>query len=269
MKRSRVTIALMLALAIAVLASVGALVRQSRRLAASEHQRAVDLETLRRLQETLRQRELAKPPAEVEVPGPSAEYRATLAKRDAENQQLEQELSNARASISSLQVQLTSAEDEHQKTLASLNERHQKEEADWQSRLDALQQTLDSAQAESDASRQRASALEAENTKLRGAASEASARTAGTQRVLNDLDEIVRRRDSYLTSILRRYRDITSQFRAMSGMLTSSRDPNASALSDGELTRIQNAISQADDDLRQVSDLNAQARQLEKKLTKK
>jgi len=55
----------------------------------------------------------------------------------------------------------------------------------------------------------------------------------------------------------------------MSGMLDSSREPNSSPLSDAALTRIQNAVSLADDDLRQLSELNAQARQLEKKLVKK
>jgi hypothetical protein len=83
---------------------------------------------------------------------------------------------------------------------------------------------------------------------------------------LQDLDS---RREAHLTSIMRRYRDITSQFRAMSGTLDSSRDPNSSALSAAALTRIQNATSAADEDLRQLSELNAQARQLEKKLVKK
>jgi hypothetical protein len=68
---------------------------------------------------------------------------------------------------------------------------------------------------------------------------------------------------------MRRYRDITSQFRAMSGMLDSSREPKSSPLSDAALTRIQNDVSLADDDLRQLTELNAQARQLEKKLVKR
>jgi hypothetical protein len=52
-------------------------------------------------------------------------------------------------------------------------------------------------------------------------------------------------------------------------MLDSSRGPNSSAFSGAALTRIQNAVSLADDDLRQLNDLNAQARQLEEKLVKK
>jgi hypothetical protein len=56
----------------------------------------------------------------------------------------------------------------------------------------------------------------------------------------------------------------------MSGMLGSNRDSNTgSPLTDAALTRIQSAVSSADDDLRQLNELSAQARQLEKKLAKK
>jgi chromosome segregation ATPase len=132
-----------------------------------------------------------------------------------------------------------------------------------------LQQQLDSAEAELQASRQRITNLEATNTKLRSENSEGAARTAAFGRVVTSLQDLDRRRDAYLTSIIRRYRDITSEFRAMSGMLDSGRDPNSNVFSGATLTRIQNAISLADDDLRQLSELNAQARELEKKLVKK
>ena len=111
-------------------------------------------------------------------------------------------------------------------------------------------------------------ALEAERTKLRGENSEGSDRTAEFRRAASSLQDLDQRRDVYLTSIMRRYRDITSQFRAMSGMLDSSRNPNPGGFNSEALARIQNTISLADDDLRQLSDLNAQARQLEKKLAK-
>ncbi|HMD98021.1 MAG TPA: hypothetical protein VKM93_11925 [Terriglobia bacterium] len=263
----RLETALVLALAVALAGSVAAIVRQSRRLAVSERQRIAGLETIRQLQEALRQRDLEKAPAEAEAPAPVVGDQAALAKRDAAVQRLEQELTDAHATIKDLQAQIARAGDEHLKALASLNESHQKDEADWQSRLEALKQELDSAQAESEASRQRSAALEAESAKLRSAASESAARAAEQGRVLAELDDLGRRQDSYLTAIMRRYRDVTSQFRAMTGMLASS--PNSGTLNGAELTRIQNAISQADDDLRQLNELNAQERQLEKKLVKK
>jgi chromosome segregation ATPase len=265
----RLEFALLLTLGVALAASVGVIVRQSWRLAALQRQQAADLETLRKLQAALRQPELPKTPAEAESPAPPGADQATLAKRDATIERLSRELGEAQASIKELQAQLSNSSDEREKALASANELHQKEREDWQSQLDALKQQLDSAQAESQASRPRLAALEADNAKLKSDNSAASARAAEFGRVVANLQDLDSRRDAYLTSIMRRYRDITSQFRAMSGMLDSSRDQKSSALNDAALTRIQNAVSLADDDLRQLSELNAQARQLEKKLVKK
>jgi chromosome segregation ATPase len=265
----RLEFALVLTLGVALVASLGMILRQSRRLAALERQQAADLQSLRELREALRQRELQKTPAEAESPAPPGAYQATLAKRDVTIEGLSRELGEAQANIKELQAQLSNSSDEREKALASANELHQKEREDWQSQLDALKQQLDSAQAESQASRQRLAALEADNAKLKSDNSAGSARLAEFARVIADLQDLDRRRDAYLTSIMRRYRDITSQFRGMSGMLDSSREPKSSAFSDAVLTRIQNAVSLADDDLRQLTELNAQARQLEKKLVKK
>jgi chromosome segregation ATPase len=199
-----------------------------------------------------------------------ADYEAALAKRNATIKRLNRELSEAQANIMGLQAQLFNSGEESEKALASANERHQKEQADFESRLDALKQELESAQAELQASRQRLAALEADNAKLKTDTSTGAARAAELARTVADLQDLDSRREAYLTSIMRRYRDITSQFRAMSGMLGSTRDSNTtSPFTDAALTRIQNAVSAAEDDLRQLTELNGQARQLEKKLTKK
>jgi len=265
----RLEFALLLTFGVALVASAGIILRQSWRLAALQRQQAADLQSLRELREALGQRELQKTPAEAESPAPLGAYQATLAKRDVTIEGLNRELGEAQANIKELQAQLSNAIDEREKALASANELHQKEQEDWQSQLDALKQQLDSAQAESQASRQRLAALEADNAKLKSDNGAGSARLAEFARVVANLQDLDSRRDAYLTSIMRRYRDITSQFRAMSGMLDSSRDPKSSPLSDAVLTRIQNDVSLADDDLRQLSELNAQASKLEKKLAKK
>jgi chromosome segregation ATPase len=265
----RLEFALLLTFGVALLVSMGIILHQSRRVAALQRQQAADLQSLRELREALRQRELQKTPPEAQSPPPAGDYHAALAQRDATIEQLNRELSEAQANIKDLQAQLSNSSDEREKALANANELHQKEQEDWQSQLDALKQELESAQAESQASRQRLAALEADNAKLKNDNSVASARAAEFARTVAQLQDLDSRRDAHLTSILRRYRDITNQFRAMSGMLGSSRDSNSSPLTDAELTRIQNAVSSADDDLRQLSELNAQASKLEKKLAKK
>ncbi|MGO8734813.1 MAG: hypothetical protein ACLQVM_18710 [Terriglobia bacterium] len=265
----RLEFALVLTLGVALMASVGVILRLSWRLAALQRQRTADLQSLHGLQEALRQRDLQKAPVEAESPAPPGDNHAALAHRDATIEQLNRELSEAQANVMGLQAQLLNSSEEQEKALAGAEERRQKEQADWQSQLDALKQDLESAQAELQASRQRVANLVADNAKLGSDNSAASARTAGLARVITDLQDLDRRRDAHLTSLMRRYRDVTSQFRAMGGMLDSSHEPNSSAFSDAALTRIQNTVSLADDDLRQLSELNAQARELEKKLLKK
>ena len=270
MRRGRLQFALVLTLAVALVASLGMIFRQSRRLAFLERQQATDLHSLHQLLAALRQRELQKAPAEAQTPTPPGDYQAALAQRNATIERLNRELSQAQANIMGLQAQLLNSNEEREKALASANELQQKEKEDWQNQLEALKQDLESAQAEAQGSRQRLAALEADNAKLSSNNNAASARAADFAHVVTQLQDLGSRRDALLTSIMRRYRDITSQFRAMSGMLGSSRDSNSSSpFTDAALTRIQSAVSSADDDLRQLTELNAQARQLEKKLTKK
>jgi chromosome segregation ATPase len=266
----RLEFALTIAFGIALMISVGISLRLSWRLTALQRQHAADLRSIAELQQALRQPEVQKTPAEAENPAPAGDYRAALAQRNATIERLKGELSEAQGSNTALQAQLLNSREENQKALANANERIQKERADFESQLEASKQDLETAQAELQASRQRLAALEADNAKLKSENSTASARAAEFTRLVTQLQDLDSRRDALLTSIMRRYRDITSQFQAMSGMLGSSRDSNpTSPFSDAALTRIQNAVSSANDDLRQLSELNAQARQLEKKLASK
>lgn len=269
MRLRRLEIVLVLALGVTLVASAVAIHRLSKMLISYRQQRAADLESLRKLGETLRQQELQKAPAEAEGPAPEGGNAAALARRSATIEQLNRELSEAQATISDLQTQLSKSTDDREKALAAASERERKEQEDWQSQLDNLKQELDSVQAESQASRQRIAALEAENAKMKSEYSAGFARASEVSHLIADLQDLNRRRDTYLTSIMRRYRDITNQFRAMTGMVDTTRDPSSSAFPSAELTRIQNAVTLTDDDLRQLNELNGQIRQLEKKLAKK
>ena len=67
--------------------------------------------------------------------------------------------------------------------------------------------------------------MEADNNQLETDTSGATSRAADVAHTVASLQDLERRRDVYLTSILRRYRDITDEFRAMSSMLDTSHDP--------------------------------------------
>ena len=270
MRWGRLQLALLLALGVTLIASLGMILRQSRRLSALERQQAACLQSLRDLQAAPRQSELQKAPAQAEAPTPPGDYQAALTKRNATIEQLNRELSEAQANITGLQTQLLNCGQENEKALDNAEQRRQKEGKEWQNQLNALKQELESTQDELQGSRLRLAALEADNAKLKADTSAGAARAAELGQTVAELQDLDSRRDALLTSIMRRYRDITSQFQAMSGMLGSSRDSNStSPLTDAALTRIRDAVSSANDDLRQLSELNAQARQLEKKLAKK
>ncbi len=269
MRLRRVQPTLVLVLAVALLALAGMLLRQSRRLATYQKQRAADQQSLRELRAALRQQGFPKTPVEVEGRAPAAEYQAALAKRDQAIKELNRKLSDAQTSITNLQAQLQTSGKEHAAALAAVNDRCQKQQSTWQGQLDALKQQLSSAQDESQAARLRIAALEQATAKLRGESSAGSAQTAQVGHLVSDLLDLERRRDGYLTSIIRRYSDITNQFRAMSGMLDSTHDTSSDACSGAALSRIQDAVSSANDDLDQLNELNARALQLRRKLAKK
>jgi chromosome segregation ATPase len=266
---ARLRFAFLFLLVIGLVTSLGLVVRQSRQLAEAQRQKDRDQQSLRVLQNALHQQGLQQPPLATEESAPESDARAALKRRDATISRLTQALRETQGNLSGVQGQLSAAIDDRQKALAGAEERFQNQQTDWRSKLDALQKQLDGAQAESEVTRQRLSALEAENDKLRSARREDSTHAAQLGSIVASLQDLDRRRDVYLTSIMRRYRDITNQFRATSGMLDSSRDSNSNALSSASLTRIQNAVSQADEDLRQLNELNDQTHQLEKKLANK
>jgi chromosome segregation ATPase len=269
MLQARWRLALVAVLGLALLTSLTMVLRQSRQLVDLRRQVESDQRALRDLREALRQHDLQQTPVDTEELNPPADQAAALARRRAAIEQLQHELDDAHASIAQLQSQLTAYRDEREKALASVNESYRKERESWQSQLDGLKQQLESSEAESRALRQRTANLETENAKLKVATGETSGRAAEVARTITNLQDLDRRRDLYLTSITRRYRDITNQFRAMSGMLDSSHDPNSSSFSGAALLRIQNDMSLAEDELLQLNDVNAQARQLEKKLMNK
>jgi DNA repair exonuclease SbcCD ATPase subunit len=252
------------------------MVRQSARLAAYERQQAEDARALGQLRAAVRpeQARNAAPVSPSEA-GPAASPSrlgapdtSELAVRDAVIQQLNHELAEAHADIARLQTQPQNSVQEKQEALAAAGEDFQKREREWRDQLDSFKQQLDSARAESQAARERAASLEADNAKIKSEGGAGSTRAAELRKALATLQDLDRRRDSYLSSIIRRYREITDQFRAMTATLDSSHGAESIPFSGIALSRIQNAISLAEDDMRRLNELNAQARQIENKLAK-
>jgi DNA repair exonuclease SbcCD ATPase subunit len=264
----------------AIVAAAGiVIVRQSARLNAFQQQHTRDLRAIEQLRASLRQQPTQNPasPAIPEgAPGavracPGTPEKTDGSGSDAAAGSLQSELDGARSSIERLQGQIDGFEREKQAAVAAATGTFQQHEQDLRSRLEALRGQLDTARAEAEgakASRERAASLEAENAKIKNEDGVLSARIAEVRKSMGTLQDLDRRRDGYLNSIIRHSRDIVEQFRAMTGVIDSSRASGSSSFSDVALSRIQNATSQAEEDLRRLNELNAQAHQIESRLAK-
>jgi chromosome segregation ATPase len=263
----RITFELVLGAVLA--ASLVIILRQSQQMAEFQGHQESDAQSLRLLREALRQKDQQIAPPAVAEEAPVGNDHAAVAKREVVIERLDRELAETRATMTDLQTQLSTSNDQNTKALATAQEALQKQQADSQAQLEELQKKLDAALAQSDIARQRVAALEADNAQLKTDTAAVTTQAADVSRTIASLQDLDRRRDVYLTSILRRYRDITGEFHAMSSMLDTSHDPSSGACSGAVLSRIQNAVNSAEDDLRQLNELNARSQKLEKQLLKK
>jgi hypothetical protein len=263
----RITFELILGAVLA--ASLVIILRQSRQMAEFQRHQESDAQSLQLLREALRQKDLQKASPVVAEEAPVGNDHAAIAKREVVIERLDRELAETRATMTDLQTQLSTSNDQNTKALTTAQENLQKQQADSQAQLEDLQKKLDAALAQSDIARQRAAALEADNAQLKTSTTAVATQATDVSHIIASLQDLDRRRDIYLTSILRRYRDITGEFHAMSSMLDTSHDPSSGACSGAVLSRIQNAVNSAEDDMRQLSELNARTQKLEKQLLKK
>jgi len=182
-------------------------------------------------------------------------------------QRLKLSLADANASIARLESRADEAEAQLQ-NLRLDNQRLAGSEADLKENLAAANQAVDALQKELKSSRDRVSQVEIDYQKLRGQSGGDAQKIAQLQQLATELQGIHQRREVYLNSILRRYKQITEQYRSMSGVLQAQRT-DAPAAGSADLARIQDSIAMAEEDLRQLNNLNAQALLIQKKMAGK
>jgi len=210
------------------------------------------------------------PPAAPRVAQPSAPATGASAVAAAEQQSIHMrdalgqssaEVARLQARVSELQTGVENATEENRR-LASAAEELKRSLAD-------ANQTIETIRAELKSNSGRMAQIESANAKLKEEASTAGQSAVQLKQTASDLEGLFRRREMYLNNILRRYREITEQYRAMSGVLASRRDREAAPVGSTEIAHIQNAIALAEEDLKQIDALTAQASRLEKKLPAK
>lgn len=190
-----------------------------------------------------------------------------VARREAEIETLQSELSEARAETNRLRLRVDAFDEDLRKSADAANTRYATAQAEWQSRLESLTEQVETAQSAAEVARARSTALEASLARQTADQTASQAKLVEARRLLTSLQDLNRRRNTYLDSVLRRYRDVLGQLRAIGNVMDASRDQNASVVSSSALARIESTISLAEDDLRQLSDVNSRAAQTEKQLS--
>ena len=184
-----------------------------------------------------------------------AAHQETIAKLAA----AERALADTQAKLTETEARVNAAQEQQQRALQA-----QAQERELREQLQAFQGQLANAQASLKARDVRVTELEALQQRSQRQGADATQRLQKVNELSTELDDIARRREAYLNSIIGRYREATELFRAISLRLDNPRD-GSSPLSN-DLSRIQAAIQHADEDLRQVRALNAQSARVQKEL---
>lgn len=173
------------------------------------------------------------------------------------------ELEAADTSIQQLQAKLAEM-DAHITQLTDQQNRLQASETDLRGRLDAASKQAADLDQLLKAREKRLADVEITNQQLRNRTDDSARRLSSLRKLSSDLEDLTQRREAYMTNILGRYREATDLFRSMSLRLENPRE--STALSGSDLSRIQNAVSLAEEDMRQLRALNLRASRLQKDL---
>jgi len=202
----------------------------------------------------------ARPPAP-EPAQPTAEparRRSAESTANPEADLLRMKLSQSADAMQKLQAQVQQLREQIE-TLNLERAADAQSESQLRTRLDEVSRTVTAISAERSTLGSRVAELESANAKLRDASADAQRKNAQFGRLTSELEDIGRRQQMYLMNILRRYREVTDLFRAYPEMVENR--GNAP-----ELSRIQSAVSMADEDMKQLSELNARVGRVQKQI---
>jgi chromosome segregation ATPase len=177
-----------------------------------------------------------------------------MAEKDEKLAAANRELEQLRAQVDELDEKVRKLTEESQRLAASDREAREQ--------LDTAKRLAEALQTEMKGRNVRLSQLELSNQQLRQREEEARQRLARLVKLTEEIDDLNRRREMYLTNILRRYREVTDLYRTLNLQFATPRDGASPANND--LSRVQNAIYQAEDDMRQLQNLNSQVSRLQK-----
>lgn len=167
-----------------------------------------------------------------------------------------QSLQSARAE---LELSLDAAAADRKRLAAS--------EAELKENLASSRRIIDAMEIELKTKTDRVSSLETDLRRARDANSAESRRNSQVAAILSSFDEVNRRRENTLTSLQRRFRDLTEAYRALALRLDTQRDSQTPVqITSAEVSRMTNTVQSAEDELRQLNTLNTEAQRLTRRL---
>ncbi|HWQ57154.1 MAG TPA: hypothetical protein VN442_25935 [Bryobacteraceae bacterium] len=178
---------------------------------------------------------------------------------------LKRGVAEANANIAQLETRLQELRVESQR-LALDNKRLTASEADLNDNLASANRLVSALQNELKTKSERVIQLEVANRKLHDESAAESKKLARLGQLSVEWQELQRRSEGLLSSILRRYREVTDQYRALAGVLENRAHAEGPAVPGADMARIQNSLSLAEDDLRQLNAINAQALRLARQI---
>lgn len=194
--------------------------------------------------------------------GPSASSTVEAVRRLALTQQ---QLADTRAQLQALQ-QRAQQFDYNTSQLQNENKRLTAAASEAREELDSLRRLNETIEAELKSKAARADAAESLARRAQSEAGDVKQQLNLTSSTLRELDDIASRRETYLNNLQRKYRDVNDQLRSLSARLDRYRDTSSAPSFSTDLPRLQSLVQSAEEDLRQVQSLNAQAQRLSKRL---
>jgi chromosome segregation ATPase len=176
---------------------------------------------------------------------------------------VQQRLAAANTAIGEMRVRVLELETTLERVNAE-NKQLQSSGSEMKDRLEATARVVQAMEGELKAKSDRLLQLETAARKTREESAATTQRVNLLASTTRELEELNRRRENHLAGLQRRYRDLTDQYRSLAVRLDTQRDSPVPFVTD--ISRIQTAVQSAEDDLRQLNSLNAQAQRLAQRL---
>lgn len=182
------------------------------------------------------------------------EYIRIIAETQAALESARKDISSARNEVATLQARAAQEQEQRDRLIAEM--------AEINEALASAKRVVAATQTELKAKNDRLVRIETSEKLVREAAGKAEIESAKSLRTAQELEDLNRRREVLLNSMVRRYREVTDQYRTLSLRVQTRADQLGLDPGAGELSRIQTSVQQAEEDFRQLNGLSAQAAKL-------